>query len=124
MNAELALRKGLRSTPKYVPTWYAYDKYGSEFFNIMLKDSSYYYMYSSEISVLKEHVKVRFFILFQPQCCRFAKLRAFGVLPIVPMACQCRPKFRQWLPLVPMVCQCLPMATNGFYHLQPILQTT
>ena len=39
---------------------------------------------------------------------------AFGVLPMVQMACQCRPKFGcHWLPLVPMVCQCLLMATSG-----------
>ena len=61
--------------------------------------------------------------------------RKFGVFPMVPMACQCHPKFPHWLPLVtivtigtngmtPMVCQCLSMATNGFYHWQQILMTT
>lgn len=57
MNVENALIKGLQSAPKYVPVWYRYDKQGSEYNDRCLDENKYYYFYSSEVNVLKQHVK-------------------------------------------------------------------
>ena len=59
MDVKQALIKGLQSTPKYIPVWYRYDKQGSEYNDRCLEENNFYYFYSSEISVIKQHVKVR-----------------------------------------------------------------
>ena len=58
MNVEGALIEGLKSVPKYIPVWYRYDKQGSEYNDRCLDENKFYYFYSSEISVIKQHVKV------------------------------------------------------------------
>ena len=47
-------------------------------------------------------------------------LHAFGVLPMVPMACQWRPKFRHWLPSVTIGTNGMPMFTNGYQWFLPL----
>ena len=59
MDVKQALIKGLQSTPQYIPVWYRYDKQGSEYNDRCLEENKFYYFYSSEISVIKQHVKVR-----------------------------------------------------------------
>ena len=39
---------------------------------------------------------------------------------MVPMACQCRPKFRHWLPLVTVGTIGMPMFTNGYQWFLPL----
>ena len=59
MNAEETLIKGLTATPKYIPMWYFYDKQGLEIFYKIQRDNCYYYMHSSEMTLLNQHVQVR-----------------------------------------------------------------
>ena len=54
-----SLIKGLQSIPKHIPLWYRYDKQGSKYFDVCCKENKFYYFYPSEISVIKQHVKVR-----------------------------------------------------------------
>ena len=58
MNVKEALIKGLQSTPKHIPVWYRYDKQGSVYNDRCLEENKFYYFYSSEITVIKQHVKV------------------------------------------------------------------
>ena len=48
-----------------------------------------------------------------PKSSLFKLIDLFGVLPMVSMTSQCRPKFRHWLPLVTIGTNGTPMATNG-----------
>ena len=41
-------------------------------------------------------------------------------LPVVPMACQWRPKFRHWLPSVTIGTNGMPMFTNGYQWFLPL----
>ena len=58
MNVKETLVKGLQSAPKYIPVWYRYDKQGSVYNDRCLEENKFYYFYSSEITVIKQHVKV------------------------------------------------------------------
>ena len=58
MDVKDVLRKGLQSTPKYLPVWYRYDKEGSIYNDKCLEEGSYY-LYPAELSVLKAEVEVR-----------------------------------------------------------------
>ena len=53
-----------------------------------------------------------------PYCFLCTLMRAFGVLPMVPMAC--RPKFLHWLSLVTIGINGMPMFTNGYQWFLPL----
>ncbi|XP_060065963.1 histidine N-alpha-methyltransferase-like [Ylistrum balloti] len=57
MDTKDALRAGLRSTPKYLPVWYRYDKAGSVYNDRCLMENTFYYFYKSEISILANNIK-------------------------------------------------------------------
>lgn len=56
-NVEDSLRKGLTSTPKFIPFWFLYDKEGSEIFGKAWRHNDYHYMNKSEISLIKDYVE-------------------------------------------------------------------
>ncbi|XP_070555167.1 histidine N-alpha-methyltransferase-like [Ptychodera flava] len=50
-----AILPGLRSSPKYTPHWYNYDKRGSELFHISANRNPHYHIYQVESSLLNRY---------------------------------------------------------------------
>ncbi|XP_060063238.1 histidine N-alpha-methyltransferase-like [Ylistrum balloti] len=56
MDMKKELLIGLKSTPKYIPGWYRYDKEGSRLNDICLEKNQNYYFNRCELSVLETHI--------------------------------------------------------------------
>ncbi|XP_033730891.1 histidine N-alpha-methyltransferase-like isoform X2 [Pecten maximus] len=56
MDTRKELLDGLKSTPKYIPSWYRYDKEGSRLNDMCLQENENYYFHRCELNVLKAHL--------------------------------------------------------------------
>ena len=58
MDIDKIVLEGLSSYPKYLPSWYRYDKQGSILNDICIEQSNWYYFHRFEEKLLKQITRV------------------------------------------------------------------